>query len=342
MPALNYTSPFGERVFINSQSDLFTAAVGGQYVRITENSLHMTPEEPKVPTNLKHGTASQLARIFGRKSGSWSFNAPIIPNGAQAVAPDSDLLWQSIFGGPGSVVTGTRFGNAWAYQISDRTNVPLSIWGFQHGVPATGNRLALGCVPTRVAIDFNGNILSANVNGVSLAVVDNESFNTLPDTIAKGGLGAFPSEPGSFTANGSPINAFGGSLWINGQQFSNQCDSMVLEINTGQALKGDFVDSAYPAAVIYGSRSASISLGFANNDSTQLASLKSWARNNTPVTVEFYLGSVAGSRFYFVMNGVQINPLTLADAQGYISAQATPSFSSVSPGQANDVVVGFA
>lgn len=341
MPALNYTSPFGERVFIQSQSDIFTAAVGGQYVRITENSLHMTPEEPKVPVNLKHGTASQLARIFGRKSGSWSLNMPVIPSGTAAVPPDSDLMWQSIFGGAGSLVTGTRFGNAWAYQISDRTNVPLTIWGFQHNVPATGNRYALGCIPTRVAIDFNGNILAANINGVSVAVVDNEEFNTLPDTIPKGGLGAFPSEPGSFTANGGEINGFGGSLYINNQLFSNQCDSMVLEFNTGQALKGDFVDSAYPAAVIYGSRSASITLGFANNDSTQLASLKSWARNNTPVTVEFDLGSVAGSRFYFVMNGVQINPLTLSDANGYVSAQANPSFSSVSPGQANDLIVGF-
>lgn len=348
MPTL-YTSPYGERVFAQIQPDLLTVsnaggtwnASGAQYIRVTEDSLHISPDEPKIDPRIKHGTTSSLRRITGRKSASWSLNAPICPNGAQAVAPDVDPLLQGVFGGAGGVITGTSFGNAWGYAIHDQSVAPLTIFGFQTS-SATGNRYVMGAVPTRMSIDFNGNVLGMNLTGVGVGAMENESFAGVVDAAPKGGLGSFPGAPGSFTANGSVINAFGGNLFINAQQFSVQCDQFTVEFDTGLGLKSNFIDTAYPACPIYNPRSVNVQLGFVNNNSAQLASLKTWARQNTPVDVGFYLGSVSGSRMYVIVRGVQFVPATLSDANGYVSCSFGQSNSSVTPGLANDIELGFA
>ena len=157
-----------------------------------------------------------------------------------------------------------------------------------------------------------------------------------------GGLTAYPNEPGSFTANGQLINAFGATLTIGGQVLTDQCDAFSLKFATGQALKGDFIDSAYPLAAIFGGRSAAVTLAFVNNNSTQLAQLKVWARQNTPVNLTFALGSVAGYRVFVTVNGLQLISAVLADQSGYVSCSFGSSASSVAVGQSNDVVIGFA
>jgi hypothetical protein len=352
MPTL-YQSPYGERVFAQVQPDLLTVqnsggvwnSGGAQYIRITEDSLHISPDEPKVDPRIKHGTASSLRRITARKSASWSLNAPMCPSGIQAVPPDIDPLLQGVFGGPGTLVTGTSFGNAWAYGIYDQAIAPLTLLGFQYAanVPSGfGNRYVMGALPTRMTIDFNGNILGMNLNGVAVGAMENETFSGITDPEPKGGLGAFPGAPGSFSANGNVINAFGGSLFINGQLFSLQCDQLSVEFDTGLGLKGNFLDTAYPACAVFNNRSASVQLGFVNNNSTQLQSLKLWARQNIPVDLTFLLGSTPGMRMYLFVRGVQFVPGTLSDANGYVSCSFGQSNSSVNAGFSNDIEIGFA
>jgi hypothetical protein len=345
-----YTSPFGERVFVQLQPDLLSILnsggtwnpSGAQYVRISNDSLKIQPDEPKIAPNIKHGSASQLARISGRKSATWSLNAPLAPSGTQAVPPDIDPMLQSIFGKAGALATGTLFGNAWIYTIADRVAKPMTILGFQHGQSTFGNRYILGAIPTGFSVDFNGNILGASIRGVGVAAVENESFGFLPENLPYGGLSGFPPEPNSFTINGNLINAFSGTLFINGVPISNQCDSFSFEFETGQGLKGDFIDNVYPGAPIFTGRSANVSMGFANNDSAILATLKKNARTNALNTVAFYLGSVPGYRMFIQVNGVQLIPASLSDSQGYVSCSFGNSASSVSAGSADDFYMGFA
>lgn len=350
MSAFNYQSPYAERVFIQAQPSLNTVqnngggwnSAGASFIRVMDDSLHIKPEEPLVSTNWKHGTASQLQKIKGRRSASWSLNAPIVPSGTQAVPPDMDQLLQCVFGGAGSLATGTAFGNAWQYSIYDQKSIPFTLLGFQHNTPATGNRYAVGCVPQKLTIDLNGNILGLATTGVAVSAVENETFSVL-DAVAQGSLTTFPSEPGSYSANGSLINAFGGTLYINGVQYSSMCDSFSVEFDTGFTLKGNYVDSAYPLSVVYGRRTASVSIGFVNNDSSALSTLKQSGRTSTPVQVAFYLGSIPGQRMYFLINGVQFTADDMTDqGSGYISIQFSNANSSVSPGTATDLVVGFA
>lgn len=350
MPAFNYQSPYAERVFIQAQPNLTTVqnngggwnSAGASFIRVMDDSLHIKPEEPLVSTNWKHGTASQLQKIKGRKSASWSLNAPLVPSGTQAVPPDTDTLLQSIFGGAGALATGTAFGNAWEYQVHDQASIPVTLLGFQHGQPATGNRYAVGCVPQKLTIDLNGNILGLNTSGVAVSAVENETFSVV-DQVAQGGLTSYPGEPGSYSANGSLINAFGGSLYINGVQYSNMCDSFSVEYDTGFTLKGNYVDSAYPLSVIYGRRSAKCSIGFVNNDSTALATLKQLGRTSAPVTVAFYLGTIPGQRVYFILKGVQFTADDMTDqGAGYIAILFSNAESSATPGTSDDFRIGFA
>lgn len=343
-------SPFGRRVFVQAQTGGLLAVnntggawngSGAQYIRITENSCRLTPEEPLVATNIMHGTASQLQRIGGRKSGAWEMSVPICPSGTQAVAPDTDLVFQSIFGGAGANATGTAFGSAWQYTVKDRQAVPLFVGSFNHGDSTTGNQYAMGCVPQTVSIDLNGNILGMNVRGVCVGVVDDSTFSVV-DSVIQGGLTAFPPEPGSFSTTGSVINAFGGTLKINGQTFSNLCDQFSLNFTTGQALKNNYVDSAYPAAIIYSGRSADVTVGFVNTGATALNNLKQWSRTKQPVNVEFDLGTNAGYRVIFQVNGVQFVADSLSDSNGFVSVSFANNASSVAPGASNDLVIGFA
>lgn len=351
MPGINIQSPYARRVYAQIQSGGLLSvpnssgswnSSGANYIRVTEDSFRFTPNEPKVATNILHGSASSLARISGRKSGSWEMNCPIVPNGTQAVAPDIDPILQSVFGGPGALATGTAFGNAWQYTISNLTSVPLFLAGFLHATAATGNIYSIGSIPQSLSIDFNGNILGMSVRGVSVSVVPNEAFAAIADVEPKGGLTSFPSEPGSFSTNGAVMNAFRGTLKINNVVFAGQCDMFSVEFQTGQSLKDNYVDSAYPMAVIYGARSAVVNIGFVNNDSAALAQLKQYARLSTPIPIEFDLGTVAGQRVIVNVNGVQLVPETLTEQNGYIACQFSNSASSVTPGLSNDFSIAFA
>lgn len=351
MANLNIQSPYARRVYAQIQTGGLLAvpnnagawnSSGAQYIRVTEDSFKFTPNEPKIATNILHGSASSLARISGRKSGSWEMNCPIVPNGVAAVAPDIDPLLQSLFGGVGALQTGTAFGNAWVYSIYNLTSLPLFLAAFLHGTSATGNMYSVGSIPQSASIDFNGNILGMSLRGVSVSAVSNDVFSVLTDAEPKGGLTSFPTEPGSFAFNGSVMNAFRGTLKINNVVFAGQCDAFSVEFQTGQSLKDNYVDSAYPMAVIYGARTVTVNIGFVNNDGAALAQLKQYARLSTPVPIEFDLGTVSGSRMFVIVNGVQLVPETLTESNGYISCQFGSSASSVLPGLSNDLQIGFA
>ena len=349
----SYLSPFVEGVWIQTQTALTSVnnssgvwnQAGAQFVRVMDDSLHMQAEEPKIAANWKHRSASQLAKINGRKSGQFSLSCPVAPSGTQAVPPDCDPLLQGIFGGAGVLGTTVGGNSSWNYNIYDRVAVPFTLLGFIHGATA-GHRYATGCVAQKLSIDFNGNILGLSVSGVSYAVTESETFSVL-DTYGKGGLSSYPTEPASYSVSGSLINGFGpAGLQMVGAgttiQLPGMCDQLSIEFDTGMSLKNDFVDSARAQAVIFGRRNITGTLAFTANDSAAFAQLKQWSRTNTPVQVTYFSNGTAGYRVAVTLNGVQFNPGTYSDAaSGTIQVSFGQSSTSVTPGSSNDIQLAF-
>ena len=342
MPTVN--SPFYERVFIQAKSVLRTtnnnggtwSNTGAQLLRVMAGSLQMSPAEPLVPVQWKHGTRSQLAKIKGRKSGSWSMNIPVVPSGSAGTVPDMDVLLQAIFGGPPSVSAGVGC----TYNVSDQGQVLFDIFDFNHGDTNIGNRYALGCVVTGVTLTLNGDILEIQVSGICVTVVQDVEF-TVIDAIAKGGLTSFPSEPPTFSTIGSIIPGFGGGISLDGANTPQMCDSFQVQFNPGYGLKGNFIDDAYPAQVLKGQRTVSINVGMQNNDSAVLNNLKQKARSGTPVNGSVTLGSTSGLIVTAGFTGIQLQPSSLNEQADYIECQFGASEGSVQPGAAGEFSLSF-
>lgn len=339
-----YNSPFYGRAFCQIKPNLRTILnnsgtwnnATAQAIRIMQGSLQMAPTEPLTKAQWIHGTRSQLQAIKGRKGGTVSMDIPVVPSGTPGTAPDMDPILQAIFGGAPTIVAGTSV----TYNIFDQTNILLDLFEFAHNTPTTGNRYALGFIPQRISVTFNGNILECKISGLSVTVVQNEEF-TYVDAIAKGGLSAFPLEPTSFSLTGAIIPGFGGSLTLDGQTITDLCDMFDVEFDTGYNFKGDFVDDAYPAMVTRGLRVARVNVRMVNTDSSAIADLKQKGRTGAPITGSFLLGSTPGYQVGVGFGGLQVLPSTLADQNEYVTCSFGQSEASVTPGLANEFNMSF-
>lgn len=340
----NFNSPFYDRAFVQIKPNLRTITntagtwsnATAQAIRIMQGSLQMSPAEPLTPAQWIHGTRSQLPKIKGRKSATLNMNIPVVPSGTPGTAPDMDPILQSIFGGAPTIAAGSSV----TYNIYDQTNILLDVFQFSHGTPTTGNRYAIGFIPQRISVTFNGNLLECQISGVCVTVVQNEEFPYV-DATAKGGLTTFPVEPVAFSLTGSLIPGFGGTLTLDGNVISDMCDSFSVELNTGFNFKGDFVDDAYPGLVTRGLRVASVDIGMVNNDSAVLADLKQKARTGAVINGNFALGTTAGYIVTAAFGGLQLLPSTLADQQEYVSCSFGRSEASVTPGLSNEFSLAF-
>jgi hypothetical protein len=349
----NYTSPMQRRIFLQRQPNLSSVAntsgiwssTGAQYIPVEANALNLSPNEPKTALNFVHGSPASLGSIQGRKSASWSLNAPIFPNGVQAVAPDTDLLWQSVFGGPGFLATGTVFGNAWVYGHTDFASVPLTILSFSHGQTVTASEYIIGALVERCTLNFNTDILAMSVSGPAVAEGDVETFSVL-DAEAKGGLTAFPVEPSSFAYNGQAVHGYGGTLsyQVGSGSFtpmSKMCNGFTVDITTGVGMPNDAVDTLYPYATLFGPRAASGAMTFLNNDDAVLSDLKAIARTNEKISVQFVLGSIPGQRMGVVLHGLQLVTPTMRDNSNSVTIDFGSAMASVDPGGSEDVSIFF-
>jgi hypothetical protein len=350
----NFQSPMARRIFIQAQPTLTTLLntlgvwnpAGAQYIPVENNALTLSPNESRVPLDFVHGSPSPLGSIQGRKRGEWGLTVPIFPNGTAGVPPDTDLLFQSLFGGVGVSVPGSGIGNAWFYSFVDFANVPLTILAFNIGSNNTASSYAVGAIVQRATFTINTDILAMALSGESVAVAEIDTFPIL-DPEAQAGLTQFPTAPSSFVSNGVATHGYGGFFYctIGASSFPIplQGTNLTFQVNTGVSLYGDFVDTFYPGAVLYGPRSVTVSLSFLNNDSSVLVALKQAARRNTPINIAYQLlGNPAGQRFHIGANNVQLIPASLRDNNNSVTCDFGSSLAAGSAGVSNDFTIGFA
>ena len=135
--------------------------------------LTMTQNNPVVPTPYKTGTRSTLVGVRGRRSGTFSFSFPLIPNGAAGVVPDCDPLLAATFGQAGTVVASTSV----TYNFLDNGFIPFGIFRYnKSGGSSPTNFYGGGCVVQRYTINLGGEYLTATVEGKALYIGDSQQF----------------------------------------------------------------------------------------------------------------------------------------------------------------------
>lgn len=313
-------SPRYRRVFIQQQTSGSPRVIpnaagtwtntGVKLLRVPQNSIRITPDQPITPIPWLTGTRSTQPGISGRKSASWELNnLPIIPSGTAGTVPDSDALWQAVFGQAAAVSVGTNV----AYSFSDSGYLPITLFDFQHSQPTLSSRLVWGCVPTEVTFTFNGNVFEANVRGEGGYALDSTGFSVEPDTTAKAGLTVWPTEPSSPTVIGNIIAGFKGTASFHGQAIETSLRSMTIKIETGTRWVKDVFSDAYPVQIVGGERKITVTLGVLDTDLVTLNDLKQQAKTQANVVVSIVLGTVAGYKIQFDLPSLQMQPYEFGD-----------------------------
>lgn len=358
-----------------------TASVAGanacRHVKATMDNRAALIERPD-----KTGVRSAPVGVLGRKSGAWSVDMSIAPNGVAGTAPDCDPLYQSVFGQAGTAVSGTAsitaasnatpivvtatntFANgdlvtitgvggntgangvwvigsvsgsgftllgsvgngvytsggtasrvSYKYSLSD--SIPsLSMWSFR--TPSSlDQRVAFGSVCQEMTLQMGQDVASQSFSGESLWVLSSNQFS-VADPTQKGGLSAFPSEPGSPVTNGGIIAGFTGRAVVNGNTIAT-IRTATTRITTGNQLIKDTFGSYYPTGVQGDLRQVGVTLSLYEDDSTGFQNMIQVAQDKTPIQVILQVGTVAGSILVVCLNNVQMQPPTREEQLRYIA-----------------------
>ncbi len=332
----NYNSPRYRRVFIQQQTGGAFRTVnntagtwtntGAKLLRIPENGITITPRQPKTQVPWLTGTRSRQADILGRRSAEWAINnLMMIPSGTAGTAPDTDVLWQAVFGQAGTVSAGVSV----TYSFLDSGFLPVTLLDFPHGVSTLTNRLVWGCMPQELTFTLNGNIFDCTVRGEGGYALDTDNFSN-EDSVAKAGLTSYPTEPSNPTSLGSVIPGFGGTVVVGANNMETQIQGMSIRVQTGFRLIGDVYSDAYPITVVGGMRTIGLQLTFLDDDSAALSSLKSVAKQNTTTNVTITVGTTAGSKCQFVLKSLQFIPASFRDNSDEVQAEFPESMAHAS------------
>lgn len=317
---IQVTHPF-ETTIPNSSG---TATVAnGDLVPV--QSLELNLDSTVIPSGAKTSGLGRLPGIAGRRTGRWSGVFPFQPSGAAGTAPNVDPILQAVFGQAPTVTPGTSV----AYSFSDSgTPSSLTIWSFRPAASNVFQRVARGCLVDTFSISTGDGELVLNVGGPCCGILDSVNFASY-DTVDKGGLSAFPSEPSTPTSTGSSIPNFLGSATIDGVS-THQIESFAVNVRLNRTLRYVF-SQRVPSVPISQLRDVLLSLGIYEEATANLAALRfnPYERDRFGATLVF--GDTAGSIATFTFGEIVLPSETLDvsnnesivrfnDAQAHISA----------------------
>jgi hypothetical protein len=269
--------------------------------------LNMNPSVAQIVRPDKTGSLSQTVAAAGRRSGSGSMACSLAGSGTAGTAPDIGAFLQALFGKAPAVSGGTSV----TYAMDDN-QYGLSVFDFW--TPSTAlQQIAFGTIVRRGRFSAGQDVASVEFDLQSRWVIDSAQFASAA-TAAKGGLTAFPSEPGSPTTNGNMAIGFTGANTIDGSSYA-ELRSFEIDINANRELPNDVFNSYYPGSPGGDIREVGVSWSIYDTDASALNTLKGKAISQTPVAVVFQIGTVPGNIWTFTMNNVVLNSPATDDGQ---------------------------
>lgn len=283
-----------------------TASVAGSNAcLITQMSLD--PVQALIDRPDKTGSLDYLAGSAGRRICNWTIRLALAGNGAAGVAPDIGPILQCLFGQAPVVVASTSV----TYSLAD-LSPSFTIYNFRNPGTVT-QQVAIGCVVDSATFNLGDDVSFLELSGTGLWVLDTDQFSTA-DSIAKGGLTTFPSEPASPVTNGNFAVGFRGQVTLDGNVYSAVRSSKVV-FKANREIPNDIVGLGYGSLPAQGRREITGTCDIYDDDSANLSSLKVKAFSAAPITAIYQIGNVAGNTWTLTARNVQNDPPKYNDSQ---------------------------
>jgi hypothetical protein len=238
------------------------------------------------------------APILGKRSSTWVLPTPICGGSAAGVAPDMGPLLTALFGATPTVVADTSV----AYGLTFPTTIPsVTLWDFWQPSGAV-HHVARGCIVQRAQFRLTQEFGSVEFSGQNIWSVSSNGFAG-EETAAKGGLTAFPSEPGSPAVVGDFCLGFGSSCELDSVEYATSVLDVTIDLDRRREI---YLDNwAY-----YGVQAADNPIGVAvtvrlyDSDSSDFKALKNKAITGTAIDAVIVFGSAAGGAFRFSLRDI--------------------------------------
>jgi len=283
-----------------------TATVSGSNcMRHTKCSIRAN--QAIIPTTDKTGSISATRGAPGARGCDWSIEFEARPNGAAGVVPDCDPILQATFGSAATIVTGTSA----TYNLSS-TIKSFTLYRFRQ--PSTVMQQAsIGSVVQELSFSFEHQAnCKFRAHGTGLWAIDSKNFSSL-DTIGKGGLTSFPSEPASPVTNGNPVNGLTGTATLDGNTTIQirKADIRIataIEVPRDRLFMGQYGSSPERDVL-----AVTLDLSIFDEDTSAVANLYTKALSMTPIQIILEAGSGTANRINWTLNNCLLPMPELSD-----------------------------
>jgi len=291
-----------ERAYLTKETTYGTAVVPTATEASRHIKLNMFNQTQLLRRRDKTGSRSQTAGVRGRTVARWTWESSLYGSGTPGTVPDYDVLLQMIFG---------QAATAGVYSLTD-TIVTGNLWSFRR--PSTADqRVVIGAVLQNFQFNLGQDVAEWTCDGIGLGMLTSKGYATADDDL-KGGLGSFPSEPGTQTyLDAGLIAGFTGSIEVDGVTLA-AIRTATIKGSTGNALVEDAFGHYYPVDPEGDERKFSFSFNAYDDDTAGMAQLKEAAEKKTEITANITVGTVAGNTFTFTIAGVQMDQSQLDDS----------------------------
>lgn len=269
-------------------------------------SIDLDPDVDLYEAEYKTGSRSMIQGQPGRKVGSFRISIPLKGSGTPGVPADySPILISAL--GVRTIVPGTNV----IYSLQDNPANTFSLYRFR--TPSVlCQQLGISCIPTRVTWTIGQNMANWSVEGQCMWVQDSEQFPSA-DTIGRGGLTSFPTEPTSPVTNGIQAQGFVGSISMDGNVLAN-IQQMTITANLGWSQNRTFFGSYYPTDILGGIRQISGTIEAFDDASAAMMDLRAKGLSKAPIAIYAQVGNVPGNTHQFTCNNCQLSYPSLSDS----------------------------
>ena len=261
---------------------------------------NITPSTAVLQNMSKTGTLSQLRGVRGRSAASWDLTMHMQGSGAAGTAPDAAPLIQAMFGAKPTISAGVSV----TYTLADAICSFSLFKFFQPSADSHSHQAVWGAMPSSLRFALSGDLATIQASGIGGFALDRNLFASM-DADAKGGLTAFPAEPASPVANGSPVVGFVGSVTINSVGTFEVLD-MSVDVNRPVDLRYAY-GKYYPTVAGNGRREIPISFTIADDDGANWTALKLLGWNKTVFDITLVMGATAGNIWTWTLKNVQVD-----------------------------------
>jgi hypothetical protein len=216
----------------------------------------------------------------------------------QAITSGGEIRFVAAISDPQTVVLTAPFSTAPAQgAIIGQTatyNLAMqlpSVSIFDYWDPSTAvQRVLSGAAVDQMTVKLNGDFHEFQFKGSAQDLIDSSSF-----TIGQGGQQSYPAEPALDGFTYSPVPGNLGQVWMGvfPNQFFTVSDASIQIQNDLDTRSKEF-GTTLPLAVVPGTRTVSVTLQLFGQDDQATTALYQAARQQSPVSMMFQMGQVAG------------------------------------------------